>query len=203
MTKTHSRNILAIFDFDGTITTRDSFADFIFFSHGAWKTIRGVIVNSPILILYLLKFVPNWQAKEEVFSYFFKGMRIEAFDQLANRHAAERLPKILRPLALEKLKWHKEERHTIVVVSASFENYLRVWCDHHGVLLLATQVEVENGVLTGRFSSKNCFGDEKVRRIKEKYELKDYEFIYAYGDSRGDLPLKEIADQFFYKPFLK
>lgn len=192
---------LAIFDFDGTISDRDSFADFIFFVHGVPKTLWGVLLNSPVLLGYIFKIVPNWKAKEHVFSYFFKGWETQRFDTIARKHASERLPKLLRPAALQKIAWHKEQGHKIVVVSASFENYLGVWCKSQGLDLLGTQVEIKNSKLTGKFASKNCFGEEKIIRIKQAYNLADFDYIYAYGDSRGDLPLKTIADEFHYKPF--
>lgn len=192
---------LAIFDFDGTISNKDSFEDFIFYTHGVSRTAWGVLLNSPILIAYLLKLVPNWQAKEKMFAHFYRGWEVAQFDTLAKKHANQRLPKILRPAALKKLAWHKQQGHKIVVVSASFESYLNVWCRAEGLDLLATQVEVIDGKLTGKFASKNCYGDEKVHRIKAAYDLKDFQYIYAYGDSRGDLPLKTIANEFHYKPF--
>ena len=192
---------LAIFDFDGTITTKDSFEDFIFFTQGVAKTLWGIFWNSPILIAYVLKIVPNWRAKEQIFSYFYKGWDIGVFDNLARQHAQKRLPALLRPGAMEKLKWHKDAGHKVVIVSASFENYLAVWCEEQGVELLATKVEINVQNLTGKFASKNCHGEEKVNRIKAAYNLKDFDYIYAYGDTKGDLLLKEIAHEFHYKPF--
>ena len=108
----------------------------------------------------------------------------------------------LRPAALEKLNWHKKEGHTIVIVSASFEEYLKFWCKQEGIALLATTIEVKDGKFTGKFASPNCYGDEKIRRIKQTYNLQDFSHITAYGDTKGDLPLKEIAHEFHYKPFL-
>ena len=43
---------LALFDFDGTITNRDSFIDFIKFAKGNLKFFQGFMILSPILILY-------------------------------------------------------------------------------------------------------------------------------------------------------
>ncbi len=192
---------LAIFDFDGTITTKDSFEDFIFYTHGFKKMAWGILINSPILIAYLLKIIPNWQVKEDMFAYFYKNWEVSKFEMLAQNYLNDRLPKIIRPKALEKLHWHKNQGHTVVVVSASFENYLQIWCKQQGFALLATQLNVKDGKFTGKFASRNCYGDEKVRRIREIYNLNDFKFIYAYGDSRGDIPLKNIANEFHYKPF--
>ena len=43
-----------------------------------------------------------------------------------------------------------------------------------GFDLISTELEVKDGKLTGKFSTPNCNGKEKVRRIKEKYNLKLY-----------------------------
>ena len=192
---------LAIFDFDGTITTKDSFEDFILFSNGWLKTIGGLLQEIPALLGYLFGSMSNSKAKEEIFSRFYKGWTEAQFNLLAHRYAAEKLPNILRSKAMAQIAWHKREGHKIIVVSASFENYLKVWCDNHDVGLLATGIEIKEGKLTGNFSTKNCHGEEKINRIKAAYNLADFEFVYAYGDTKGDLALKAIANEFSYKPF--
>lgn len=192
---------LAIFDFDGTITTKDSFLDFIFFCHGVPQTILGIFINSPFLILMILKIYPRGKAKEKIWNHFFGGWPEDKFDSCAKNYVQNHLPKIFRPQAIEKIGWHKTQGHKIVVVSASFENYLSVWCKKEDIDLIATQVEVKNEKITGVFASQNCYGEEKIRRIKEKFNLKNFDYVTAYGDSRGDLPLKTIANEFHYKPF--
>ena len=192
---------LAIFDFDGTVTTKNSFADFILRTHGVLGALRGLLVLAPALMAYVLGLMPNWMAKQKVFAYFYRGWERERFETAAGDYAQKKLPAILRPAALERLEWHKEQGHRIVIVSAAFENYLKPWCDIRGLDLLATQVEIKEGRITGEFLSGNCYGEEKLVRIKQAYNLSDFEFIYAYGDSEGDKVLAKIADEFQYKPF--
>ena len=192
---------LAIFDFDGTISNRDSFEDFIFFSNGEFKTTLGLFQELPALLGYLFGAMSNSEAKQKIFSRFFHGWPEERFNSIARAYAKDRLPTILRPQAMAKIAWHKKEGHKIVVVSASFKNYLKPWCDAHGLALLSTEVEIKDNKLTGHFSTQNCHGEEKVKRIKAAYNLKDFEFIYTYGDTKGDLPLKQISNAFHYKLF--
>ena len=71
----------------------------------------------------------------------------------------------------------------------------------NGVDLLATRLEVKEGVLTGKIAGVNCHGEEKVRRIKEAYPKDALTKVYAYGDTKGDLPMLRLADIRFYKPF--
>ncbi len=194
---------LAIFDFDGTITYRDGFIPFMFFTHGVIRTVFKSFLLSPVLFLYVIKVLPNWKAKEIVFASFYKQWPEVRFNQRAAEYARKHLSLIVKASARERLQWHQEKGHKIVIVSASFENYLGVWCQKEGFDCIATKIEIQDQKLTGRFASANCYGEEKVRRIKEKYNLNDFEYIYAYGDSRGDLPLKALANEFQYKPFCK
>lgn len=192
---------LAIFDFDGTITRRDGFIPFMFFTHGVLKTVLKTVLLSPILFLYIIKVLPNWKAKEIVFASFYKGWPEGKFNQLASQYALKHLSSIVKASATQRLQWHQEKGHKIVIVSASFENYLGVWCQKEGFDCIATKIEIKNQKLTGKFASPNCYGEEKIRRIREKYDLNDFEFIYAYGDSQADKSLMKIADEFHFKPF--
>ena len=192
---------LALFDFDGTITKDDSLLKFIRFVVGDGRFIFGLVVLSPILVAYKLKLIPNYKAKQKMLSWFFKGMSKEAFLKVANEYSLVHIDKILRPKAIEKINWHKNQGHKLVVVSASIECWLRPWCEKNGLELIATKLEIKDDIVTGKLLSKNCYGVEKVNRIKEIYNLKDFEYIYSYGDSSGDKQMLELAHEKFYKPF--
>ena len=192
---------IAFFDFDGTITTSDSFIKFIRFVVGDIRFILGMTVLSPMLVAYKLRLIPNYTAKQAVLSYFFKGMSEAQFQSTARDYSLKNIDAILRPKAMAKIAWHKEQEHKIVVVSASIESWLKPWCNQHGLDLIATKLEIKEGIVTGKLLTKNCYGMEKVRRVKERYNLDDYDHIYAYGDSRGDKELLELADEGFYQPF--
>ena len=192
---------LALFDFDGTITTDDSLIKFIRFVVGDAKFIWGMALLTPMLTAYKLKLIPNYKAKQMMLSYFFKGMSEEKFMQVAKEYSLKRIDTILRPKAMEKIAWHKEQGHKVVIVSASMECWLKPWCNENNLDLIATKLEIKNGIVTGNFLSKNCYGIEKANSVNEVYDLNDYDHIYAYGDSRGDKELLALADESFYKPF--
>ena len=192
---------LALFDFDGTITKNDSLIKFIRFVVGDVKTLSGMMLLSPMLTMCKLKIIPNYKAKQIMLSYFFKGMDEQQFQKFAEEYSLKHIDTILRPKAMEKIAWHKELGHKVIVVSASIECWIRPWCDQNGLDLIATRVEIKDGLMTGKFLTKNCYGIEKVNRVKEVYNLDDCDHIYAYGDSRGDKELLEFADKSFYKPF--
>lgn len=192
---------LALFDFDGTITTQDSFLKFIRFVVGDSKFVVGLVILSPILIAFKLKIIPNFKAKSIVISYFFKGYDEVEFKNLASEYSLSQIDGIVRPKAKDRLVWHKDQGHKIVIVSASIDYWIYPWCFKNGFELLATKLETKDGLLTGNLLGNNCYGIEKACRIKQNYDLGQFEYIYAYGDSNGDKEMLEIANKSFYKFF--
>ena len=191
---------LALFDFDGTLSHRDSLLEFFKFTHG-FKRYFKFLIASPVLVLYKLKLISNSKAKQHLFGVFYRNTAIQQFEQWTHHFGQTIVPAILREKALEKLQWHREQKHRIIVVSATMEDLLAGWCASVGAELLGTQLEHIENRLTGRFSGKNCHGHEKVRRIKELLDPKDYATIYAYGDTTGDRPMLALAHEQHYKPF--
>jgi len=189
---------LALFDFDGTITRRDSLFDFLFFTFGAVRCAVGLVVLGPVLVLYILKMIPNWKAKESVFRHFFKGWSIERFEKAGDRYSRERIDHIIMGKARERIEWHRTGGHRIIVVSASVETWMREWCGRNGIGIIGTRLESVQGKLTGRIDGANCQGPEKVRRIREAVDLGEYEYIYAYGNTRGDADMLSLADEQYY-----
>ena len=192
---------LALYDFDGTITTKDTLADFIQCAVGKKLYYMGLFIMSPMLAAYTLKIIPNNIAKERFMTHFFKGWDEIHFKQIAEQYSLKQINKITRPKAMDKIRWHQEQGHKVVVVSASPENWIKGWCEKNKVDLIATRLEIENGKLTGKFATKNCYGMEKVKRIKEVYDVSQFDYIYAYGDSRGDKEMLSIANESYYKHF--
>ena len=195
---------IAFFDFDGTVTTRDTLLEFIRFSKGSFGLYSGFLLNSPWLLAYRLKIISNQAAKQRILSWFFRNTPVTKFDAQCNRFSAEVLPGLIRPKAIREIELLREKGFSIVIVSASPENWLRQWTTSAKASLLATRLETKPGEttrLTGRILGNNCHGREKVRRIREVYNLDDYTDIYAYGDSRGDKPMLDLAQNSFYKPF--
>jgi HAD superfamily hydrolase (TIGR01490 family) len=143
----------------------------------------------------------NQKAKEMILRYFFGRNEVEKFQQRCDEFAAESLSRLVRPKALLEIEKLKAAGAEVVIVSASAGNWISSWCTALGVTLIATQLEERSGRITGRISGKNCHGEEKVRRIREKYDLSAYDEIYCYGDTKGDRPMLGLATFSFYAPF--
>lgn len=195
---------IAFFDFDGTITTRDTLLEFIKYSKGGFRFYLGFLLNSPWLIAFKLKIISNQKGKERILSHFFRNGSLEDFQRQCDRFATERVPGLVRPKALREIAKLQEAGFTIVIVSASPENWIREWSASAGASLIATRLAttgVSPKKLTGRIDGTNCHGKEKVKRIEQVYTLSGYDEIYAYGDSGGDRPMLGLAHISFYKPF--
>lgn len=201
MIDANSSKVIAVFDFDGTITTVDTLFDFIRFYYGFPRLIVGLFALSPVLILFKLGFITNDKAKERLFSYFFKGMRLSEFNAICEKYK-NRINQMLRPQAIDKVKFHQQEGHIVLINSASICNWIFPWAQSVGIeSVIGTEIEVNEGVITGRFKGENCYGVEKVKRFLELYPHRDTYQLYVYGDSSGDKPLLDIADFPFYKEF--
>ena len=192
---------LALFDFDGTITTKDTLIEFVRFYRGTKKYFESMVMLSPVLALYAVKIIPNWKAKQFFLARHFRGEKIDDFNAGCLEFAEKALPSLIRPKAVETIESYRNANVTMAVVSASAENWVNPFCDAHGLRCLATKLEVKNGVITGNLEGRNCYGDEKVCRIKDQFDLSAFDQIIAYGDSSGDREMLQLAHQSFYKPW--
>ena len=187
-----------VFDFDGTLTSRDTLLEFIRYACGTRAFALGFLRHAHLLVLMKLHLYPNWKAKQRIFSYFFKGIDLKAFDSLC-QHFANDNRHLLRPEGIRTLQQAKAEGAEVLIVSASIDNWVQPFFPDASVL--GTKVEVVDGCLTGRFLTKNCYGQEKVNRILALYPDRNTYHLIAYGDSRGDKELLSFADEPHFKPF--
>ncbi len=192
---------LAVFDFDGTLTTKDSLFEFLKFHHGPLSMWIKLALFSPVMVFFWLRIIPNWKAKEMLLIYFFKGTPTKAFQESCKQFSDRIIPRILSDQAMKKLAYHQKNGDRTLVISASVEDWLNDWCQKQKLELLATKMEVREGKVTGRIQGKNCYGIEKVNRLNEYLDLSDYQEVYAYGDSKGDRDLLNIATKPFYRRF--
>ena len=188
------------FDFDGTLTTKDTLLEFIRFAKGTLAFGLGFLRYTHLLVLMKLGVYPNWKAKQKVFAHFFKGMSIDDFDALCQEFAASS-KHLLRPKGIEAINKAQSEGSEVLIVSASIDNWVQPFFAN--VKVLGTQIEVVDDKLTGRFLTKNCYGQEKVNRILTLHPNRQDYHLTAFGDSKGDKELLAWADESYFKPFRK
>lgn len=191
------------FDFDGTLTRRDTLIEFIRYVKGNKEFLIGFLKHLHLLIMMKLGIMPNWKTKRIIFQYFFGGMTLEKFNEYCEKFAKEKAS-LLRKKGMVAVNKAVMDGDQVVIISASIENWVepffRFQVSNH-INIIGTKIQVVDGKLTGRFLTKNCYGEEKVRRLLEQYpDRKEYKLV-AYGDSRGDHALLDFADEGHYKEF--
>ena len=200
MSNAPAKIVVAAFDFDGTITYRDTLGPFLLYLAGPFGVLVNGLLLLPVLVAYVLHLMPNSVAKERVLRRFLGGKSSAELETVARRFVGERLTALVRPQALARLAWHRAQGHRCIVVSASIDDYVGPWALAAGFDdVIATQLARDgNGRLSGGYDGANCYGFEKARRLQALLGDGDYE-LYAYGDSRGDRELLALADHAFFR----
>jgi len=190
---------LALFDFDGTITTRGAYPGFIRFAIRPRRKVVAGILLGPLIVGHRVGLVSDRAIRKVMSRIVLQGEQPERLRRLGERYAAKALPDLMRPTALERVAWHKARGDLVVVVSASLDVYLEPWCASMGVDVICTQLEAHGRRVTGRYVGGDCCGEEKARRIRERYALGEYRSIYAYGDTEEDREMLDMADKKFFR----
>lgn len=172
-----------IYDFDGTIYNGDSTLDFYFYS--LQKKI-SLIKYLPKQFLGFILYKLNKIDKTEFKEFFFCFLSDINTNNLVELFWNEKQKNIC--------EWYiQQQKIDDIIISASPEFLLSPICQRLGIkYLIATEVNKKNGKLL----SKNCYGEEKVRRLFKKY--KDVHINQFYSDSYSDVPLAKIADNAYF-----
>lgn len=192
---------VAAFDFDGTLTRRDTIVPFLAAVAGMAGFARGLPRALPPLVCWSIGLIGSTETKERLFGIYLRGRALEEVQTAAAAFAATRLPRMLRPEALARLRWHRRRGDRCFVVTASPDLYVAPWAATEGVETIASRLETDaNARLTGRHAGPACDGDEKCRRLREALGPVAAE-IHAYGDSEGDRPLLAMARHAYWRTF--
>jgi len=196
---------IVFFDFDGTITTADMYSKFLRFSASKRRAYIVNVALVPFLILYKIGLISAHRMRSIASFAAFGGRPVDVVTMTAKQYVDDVIPHFLREKALDQLAWHKHKGDKIVIVSASLNVYLRIWCAQHNVELICTELAVKNNKFTGFCVNGDCSSNKKLEMIRNKYDLTDYNEVYAYGDTKEDADMLRIADHAYYnwKPFSK
>ncbi len=198
-----NNRVLAAFDFDGTISTRDTFFPFLLHACGR----KAVYTQLAFSLVELLR--PQCERsvrdrlKASLVRRLFRSRPRESLEGIAREYAQSVLRCRLRPRAVERIRWHQEQGHRCILVSASLDVYLEPIARSLGFDdLLCTRLDRTGALLNGELIGHNCRRAEKVTRLAGLVGDLSRHRIYAYGDSAGDRELLDIADEKHFKPFV-
>ena len=191
---------LAAFDFDGTLTSRDSFTAFLRWRAGAVGYAAGVLRLAPALAAYLVH-RDRGRLKAAAVRLFLRGVPRAALQAEARRFADEAHDALLRPDALAEWERRRRQDCRMVIVTASPEDVVRPFAERLGAELIGTRLAFDDADLaTGAFVGANCRGPEKVARLSALFGA-EARLLAAYGDTGGDREMLAIAAEPGYRVF--
>ena len=185
---------IVAFDFDGTLTTRDSYTAFLRWRAGAAGYAAGGVRLLPDLLAYPLR-RDRGALKAAATRVFLRGVRLDALAAEAERFAADEAQSLFRPDALACWEsWAGKAQR--VIVTASPEPVVLPFAIRLGAdTLIGTRLAVDDDArLTGGFDGANCRGAQKVARLKAAFG-EEVQVLAAYGDTAGDREMLAFADE--------
>ena len=194
-----AKPVVAAFDLDGTLTEGGSVFDWLRFVGGPGRVNREALrLALPLTIGGIRSGKYADSAKERLFHAILAGRNEDEVRRLSREFILHHLSDEGRDHVMARLRWHREQGHDVVIVSASPQLYVDVVAEQLGAAGgLGTRLAVDpRGALTGSYLGKNCRGTEKMRRLSEWISSRNYEVeaeIYSYGNSRGDRRLLAMA----------
>lgn len=193
---------LVAFDFDGTLTTTDCFMGFLRWRAGTLAYYGDMVRMTPAVVRYLFNRDVG-KLKSAAIRVFLRGLPREILEQEAAEYAAVAAPLLLRPDALKVWRRHRADGARMVIVSASPEAIVGPFARGLGAdLLIASQIAYDKDDRVGNgLYGRNCRGPEKVSRLRAVFG-EDVRLAAAYGDTDGDVPMLELAEQKFMRLFV-
>lgn len=196
-----ARVTVAAFDFDVTITTKDTFVPFLILAFGMWPTFLAFTKLAFDGLLVLIRLSSRDQFKEKIVRKLFEGESVERLAEVGRVHA-KAIRSLVRPMAEQRIAWHKTRGHRLVMVSASLSLYLEPIARELGFDdLLCTRLSHNNGVFDGSLEGKNCRALEKIIKLKTLLGGLSGVELHAYGDSAGDREMLEAANHPHWRAF--
>jgi phosphatidylglycerophosphatase C len=192
---------IVAFDFDGTLTTRDSYTAFLAWRSGPLDYAKGLVSLAPAGLAYVLK-PDRGRIKAAATRRFLAGVALSDLEAEARRFAQARARTLFRPDAIRAWKRWQGRNARLVIVTATPEPVVAPFARGLGATaLIGTRLALdEAGKITGDFVGPNCRGPEKVARLKAMFG-EDVRLEAAYGDTEGDRDMLALAEEKGFKVF--
>lgn len=193
--------LLAVFDFDGTLTRHDSFVPFLKFAFGQ-RTFSKRMARMVLPGLgYLARRVTRDELKARLIKAFLTGVEVQWVQDKAKAFCDAWWDRLMRPTALISVAAELEKGAIVTLCSASPEIVLQPFADRLKVELIGTSLEVIDGKLTGLIEGSNCRRDSKVSRLEGVYGPLSQFRVRAWGDTSGDHELLAAAQDAHWRHF--
>jgi len=206
------RDVVVVFDLDGTLTVRDTSLPFVAHAVGARRLAFIVAARSPLFLVDLLGAAQRevvgpvrlggvggrWESEmhRRILNGAFRGATRDKLVRHGNEFAHEALDDFVTPEASAQFRWHQDQGHTCVLASASLDLYVEPWAKRMGFdQAVATRLAYDDqGHFSGRFHGEPCWGSEKLRRVRHVVGSIEDSTVVVYGNAKGDAALLAAAD---------
>lgn len=189
---------LAIFDFDNTLINFQSADRFVDFVYKRNKTLRGRFITILHPVLRKLKLLPGSRNKKWILKKLF-GIHIDTLKtQSKNFYNLQIRPNFNRQV-LDKLIDHKKKGDFIILISGSYDVYLKHFCNEFKIdYLISTKILIDKKICQGKIDGNDCMGINKLLMLnhfldKNKYDLSNSSF---YTDHHSDIYIYPLIKNF-------
>ena len=191
---------IAAFDFDGTLTYKDSFVSYLIWKCGLLGFLRHCVSMPHIWLDYLIH-KDRGPLKLHLINAILGKISHEALMVSLSDFFAAYKDRLLRPDAFKVWQDHKALGHECVIVTASPDILVAYFGKYIGAdRVIGTRFVYDAATSQLRLEGLNNRCAEKVRRLKEAYG-QDLVILDAYGDTKGDLDMLKVAQNGHYKVF--
>jgi phosphatidylglycerophosphatase C len=192
---------IVAFDFDGTLTTHDSFTAFLAWKAKPFRYFVGLASLLPHILAFGVK-RDRGRLKAAAAACFLGGEPIEDLESEAETFAIQKAQGMLRPDAVQAWRNWRAQGALMVIVTASPETLVQPFARGLGAdVLIGTRLDLDGqDRVTGAFIGPNCRGPEKVVRLREAFG-EDVKLAAAYGDTSGDREMLQLAEVKGYRVF--
>lgn len=189
-------SVIAAFDVDKTLTTRDCVVPFMAEVAGRRRLLATVVPSAVTMARWMMSGQRD-AVKTHMVNQVFNGREVKPIRELGAVFANRVASRWMRSDTTSRLRWHQAQGHIVVLVSASLDAYVEPLGDMLEVdAVLCSRLGETGGIYDGTLVEGNCRGAEKARRLLEwraSAGLDQVPFGWAYGDSTGDVELLELA----------
>ena len=187
---------VALFDFCETITdfqTADAYVDFV---REKTRKKRMMMLHKIQVFLIKIRFIralsilfPGLSINKKLTLLQLKGLKKNELDNFAYEYYTEMIKPHFIPVMIEKIKEYLTSGYTVGLVSGGYGIYLHYFVEEFGLdFCLSSNIEIKNGVCTGKLDGRDCLRDRKVELLNQLYQQKPTNSV-AYSDSKSDMPL--------------
>lgn len=194
-------NSLSVFDFDGTLTKHDSFVPFLRFAFGKRVFARRMVRLALPTLKCVGRRLTRDELKEVLIHTFMTGVDAKWIEEKAAEFCERYWTRLMRPSGLIAVATQVNSGAIVTICSASPAMVLKPFAERLGIRLIGTNLEVKDGVLTGRISGHNCRCGHKVERLEAEYGPLSSYHLRAWGDTRGDYEMLAAAQEPYWRHF--